>query len=134
MKVIVVGGAGLPEQVAGALLGSGDDVTIVETEQDRGAVAGAEGLHTVFGDAIVPATLEHAGALTADVLVASTRSDEDNLVISLLAKRLFSVPRVIARVNDLANSWMFDETWGVDTVVSPAALLKSIIEQEPPHT
>jgi trk system potassium uptake protein TrkA len=109
-------------------------VTIVETEPDRGAVAGAEGLHTVFGDAIVPATLEHAGALTADVLVASTRSDEDNLVISLLAKRLFSVPRVIARVNDLANSWMFDETWGVDTVVSPAALLKSIIEQEPPHT
>ncbi len=134
MKVIVVGGAGLPEQVAGALHASGDDVTIVETERDRGAVAVPGGPPTVLGDPIVPATLERAGALKADVVVACTRSDEDNLVISLLAKRLFSVPRVIARVNDLANSWMFDETWGVDTVLSPPALLKSIIEQEPPST
>lgn len=134
MKVIVVGGAGLPEQVAGALHDSGDDVTIVETEPDRSVVGAPGGPRTVLGDAIVPATLEHAGALTADVLVACTRSDEDNLVISLLAKRLFSVPRVIARVNDLANSWMFDETWGVDTVISPPALLKSVIDQGPPYS
>jgi trk system potassium uptake protein TrkA len=74
-------------------------------------------------------TLEAAGALRADVLVACTRSDEDNLVISLLAKKHFNVPRVIARVNDPANEVLFGESWGVDALVSPSTALVSLIRQ-----
>jgi len=58
--------------------------------------------------------LEEAGALKADVLVATTGDDEDNLVISLLAKRQFDVPRVVARNNYPENRWLFNERWGVD--------------------
>jgi trk system potassium uptake protein len=112
MKVIVVGGAGLPEQVAAALRDAGDEVTVIDA-------AG--------GDPLVPATLEAAGALKADVLAAITPSDEDNLVISLLAKRRFDVPRVVAQVNDPQNEALFDASWGVDALVSPATTIVSII-------
>jgi trk system potassium uptake protein TrkA len=84
----------------------------------------------MHGDALVPSTLEEAGALRADALVACTQSDEDNLVISLLAKKRFNVPRVIARVNDPANDGLFDHSWGVDALVSPATSLVSMIRHE----
>ncbi len=114
MRVIVVGGAGLPDQVAAALRNAGDEVTVAE------------------GDPIVPATLEAAGALKADVLAVLTQSDEDNLVISLLAKRRCHIPRVVARVNDPANEALFDSSWGVDALVSPASALVSMIRAERP--
>jgi trk/ktr system potassium uptake protein len=114
MRVIVVGGAGLPDQVAAALRNAGDEVTVIE------------------GDPLVPATLEAAGARNADVLAALTQSDEDNLVISLLAKRRFQIPRIVARVNDLANEALFDSSWGVDALVSPATALVSMIRSATP--
>jgi trk system potassium uptake protein TrkA len=114
MRVIVVGGAGLPDQVAAALRNAGDEVTIIE------------------GDPLVPATLEAAGALKADVLAALTPSDEGNLVISLLAKRRFQIPRIVALVNDPANEALFDSSWGVDALVSPATTLVSMIRSAAP--
>lgn len=77
------------------------------------------------------ATLEEAGALRADVLVACTGLDEDNLVISLLARRHLDIPRVVALVNDDANHWVFGEPWGVDAAVSAAAALVALIEKTP---
>ena len=81
------------------------------------------------GDACEPTVLEDAGALTTDLLVAATGDDEDNLVISLLAKRQFAVPRVAARVNDTDNGWLFDHHWGVDVAVPAATPLISLIEE-----
>ena len=129
MRIIVIGGTGLAEQVADALHGAGDEVTVIDTEPGRESAL-AMGLRAVHGDALVPSTLEAAGALRADVLVACTQSDEDNLVISLLAKKRFNVPRVIARVNDPANDELFNHSWGVDALVSPATALVSMIRQE----
>jgi trk system potassium uptake protein TrkA len=86
MRIIVIGGPGLPEQAAEALHRAGDEVTVIDTDAGRESALAKAGLRAVRGDAIVPATLEAAGALRADVLLACTRSDEDNLVISLLAK------------------------------------------------
>lgn len=129
MRIIVIGGPGLPEQVAEALHKAGDEVTVIDTDAGRESALAKAGLRAVRGDAIVPSTLEAAGALRADVLVACTRSDEDNLVISLLAKKHFSVPRVIARVNDPANESLFDESWGVDALVSPSTALVTMIRQ-----
>jgi trk system potassium uptake protein TrkA len=105
-------------------------VTVIDTEAGRESALAKAGLRAVRGDALVPSTLEAAGALRADVLVACTQSDEDNLVISLLAKNHFNVPRVIARVNDPANDELFDQSWGVDALVSPATALVSMIRQE----
>lgn len=129
MRIIVIGGAGLAEQVAGALQKTGDEVTLVNTEPGREAALVKAGLRAVPGDAVVPSTLEAAGALRADVLVACTRYDEDNLVISLLAKKHFNVPRVIASVNDPSNEELFDSAWGIDAVVSPTTALVSLIRQ-----
>src|SRR6266536_6367722 len=65
----------------------------------------------------------------ADVLVSATGDDEDNLVISLLAKQEFAVPRVVARVNHPKNHWLFNESWGVDVSVSTPHLLTALVEE-----
>lgn len=129
MRIIVIGGAGLAEQVADALHRAGDEVTVIDTEPGRETALAKAGLRAVRGDPLVPSTLEAAGALRADVLVACTQSDEDNLVISLLAKKHFSIASVIARVNDPANEELFSQSWGVDALVSPATALVSMIRQ-----
>lgn len=130
MRIIVIGGKGLAEQVADALHRAGDEVTVIGTEPGREAALARAGLRAMHGDALVPSTLEAAGALRADVLVACTQADEDNLVISLLAKKRFSIPRVIARVNDPAHDELFGPSWGVDALISPATALVSLIRQE----
>ncbi len=81
------------------------------------------------GDACEVSTLQRAGLADADVVVASTGDDEDNLVVSLLAKQEFAVPRVVARVNHPKNRWLFNETWGVDVSVSTPHLLTALVEE-----
>jgi trk system potassium uptake protein TrkA len=62
-------------------------------------------------------------------VAAVTGDDEDNLVISLLAKQEFAVPRVVARVNNPKNEWLFNENWGVDVAVSTPHLLTALVEE-----
>jgi len=83
----------------------------------------------VVADACEVDVLQGANLEEADVVVAATGDDEDNLVISLLAKQEFAVPRVIARVNHPKNHWLFDETWGVDIAVSTPHLLSALVEE-----
>jgi trk system potassium uptake protein len=73
--------------------------------------------------------LDAAGLVGADVVAAVTGDDEDNLVVSLLAKQEFGVPRVIARVNNPKNEWMFDATWGVDMAVSTPHLITGLVRE-----
>src|SRR5437764_1486079 len=70
-----------------------------------------------------------AGLAEVDVVVAATGDDEDNLVVSLLAKQEFAVPRVVARVNHPKNEWLFNEAWGVDVSVSTPHLLTALVEE-----
>jgi len=74
--------------------------------------------------------LEKAELRTADVVVAVTGDDEDNLVTSLLSKQEYGVPRVLARVNHPDNEWLFTEQWGVDAAVSPPHILTAMVEEE----
>jgi trk system potassium uptake protein TrkA len=83
----------------------------------------------IAADACEVASLDAAGLATADVVVAATGDDEDNLVISLLAKQEFAVPRVVARVNHSKNQWLFNEGWGVDVSVSTPQLLTALVEE-----
>ncbi|MFE2103067.1 potassium channel family protein, partial [Streptomyces sp. NPDC059468] len=111
---------------------SAADNDVILVEQDDGRVAELATLprvRLVAGDACDPALLEHAGALTCDLVISATGRDEDNLVISLIAKRQFGVGRVAARINDAENAWLFDQRWGVDVAVPSATPLISLIEE-----
>jgi len=127
MRIIVVGGAGLAEQVATALELAGHEVSVIDTDPGRESALARAGLRAVRGDPTVPATLEAAGAHRTDVLIAGSRSDETNLVVSLLAKKHFAIPRVISRVNDSANEDLFDDAWGVDALVSPSTAVVALV-------
>lgn len=127
MRIIVVGGAGLAEQVATALEQAGDEVTVIDTDPGRESALAKAGLRAAPGDPTVPSTLEAAGAHRTDVLIAGTRSDETNLVVSLLAKKHFGIGRVIARVNDPDNEDLFTDAWGVDALVSPSTAVVSLV-------
>ncbi|AZP15428.1 TrkA family potassium uptake protein [Streptomyces aquilus] len=130
MKVIVAGAGRLGTQVAHVLSAARNQVTLIDQDDSRiDALHGRVPADLRIGDACEPGVLEDAGAHTADLVVATTGEDEDNLVISLLAKRQFKVARVIARVNDDENTWLFTSHWGVDTAVPAAAPLVSLIEE-----
>ncbi|MFI0821250.1 potassium channel family protein [Streptomyces sp. NPDC021098] len=130
MKALIAGAGRLGTQIAQVLAAARNEVTLVDVDEDRVAeLRGRVPVRLVAGDACDPAFLEHAGALTADLMIAATGRDEDNLVISLLAKRQFQVERVAARVNDVDNAWLFDRRWGVDVAVPAATPLISLIEE-----
>ena len=133
MKVIIAGGGSVGRFIALELSGANHDVTIIDN--DRTLVRHHEGkpdtapARWVAGDACDLGTLTAAGLAGADVVAAATGDDEDNLVVSLLAKQEFGVPRVVARVNNPKNEWMFNETWGVDVSVSTPHLITGLVQE-----
>ena len=108
-------------------------MTIIEN--DRGTIREYQsrpesvGIAWHFGDACDYMILEGAGVRDADVVASVTGDDEDNLVVSLLAKQEFGVPRVVARVNNPKNYWMFNPMWGVDVSVSTPHLITSLVQE-----
>jgi trk system potassium uptake protein TrkA len=131
MRAVIAGGGNVGRHLAWDLVERGHEVKLIEQEPatlDK-AQAAAPGVEMVLGDACEVWVLEKADLRTADVIVAATGDDEDNLVISLLAKQEFEVPRVLARVNHPKNEWLFTEQWGVDAAVSPPHILTSLVEE-----
>ncbi len=130
MRVAVAGAGNVGGFIANALMENGHDVLLLESDPDVAAkLATVDGIELHVGDACEVSTLKEAGLDRCDVVVAATGDDEDNLVISLLAKQEFAVPRVIARVNHPKNQWMFNETWGVDIAVSTPHLITSLVDE-----
>lgn len=130
MKVVVAGGGSVGTAIAGDLSTNGHQVLLIERDPDIVERHLDEaGFTWMAGDACEVSSLDAAGLATADVVVAATGDDEDNLVISLLAKQEFAVPRVVARVNHHKNQWLFTESWGVDVSVSTPQLLTSLVEE-----
>ncbi len=130
MRILIVGAGRLGAQMAKVLATDTNELTLVDQDKQRlRRVASELRVNAISGDACEPAVLEEAGAHAADLLIAATGEDEDNLVISLLAKRQFAVHRVVARVNDADNDWLFDSRWGVDVAVPAGAPLVSLIEE-----
>lgn len=134
MRVIIAGGGNVGTYIAGELDKAGHEVLVAEQDPDR--VAWAQRQTTLSGsitwlevDACEVSQFGKCKPETADVVVAVTGDDEDNLVISLLAKQEFGVPRVVARINNPNNEWMFNETWGVDVSVSTPHLLTALVEE-----
>jgi trk system potassium uptake protein len=130
VRVVVAGAGNIGRYLAFDLAERKHDVTVIEKSVEALASVHGEQLRLVAGDACAPEVLEQANVRDADVVVAATGDDEDNLVISLLAKEEFAVPRVLARVNHPTNEWLFDDSWGVDLAVSPPHLLTALVEEE----
>lgn len=129
MRVVVAGAGSVGRSVARELLGKGHEVALIEQSAgvlSHDSVAGAT---VVIGDACELPSLEEAGLADADVVVAATGDDKTNLVLSLLAKTEFGVPRTIGRVNNARNEWLFDENWGVDVAVSTPRLMTALVEE-----
>jgi trk system potassium uptake protein TrkA len=133
MRVVIAGGGNVGSFIADDLVKAGHDVSIVEIDAElvRAAQKLGEpaGVTWVIADACELSELARADLSHADVVAAVTGDDEDNLVISLLAKQEFAVPRVVARVNNPKNEWMFNEMWGVDVSVSTPHLLTALVEE-----
>ena len=130
MKVAIAGAGNVGTFIAADLKEAGHEVLLIEQDPDL-VTRQRAGLDVTWfiGDACEFNNLNDAGLASVDVVVAATGDDEDNLVISLLAKQEFAVPRVVARVNHPKNEWLFNEAWGVDVSVSTPHLLTALVEE-----
>jgi trk system potassium uptake protein TrkA len=132
MKVIIVGGGKVGTSLALLLLKKGYNVKVIEAvrekisrlQQDLPADVVA------LGNGTDPVVLEAAGILGVNVVAATTGQDETNLVVTNLARFAFNVPRVVARVNNPKNAWMFTPMMGVDVAVNQADLMARLIAKE----
>jgi trk system potassium uptake protein len=133
MNVIIAGAGSVGRYMASQLQDSGHSVTLIDSNSSVVAQGQATrtpvGVTWYLGDACEVATLTTIGAAQADVVAAVTGDDEDNLVVSLLSKQEFGVQRVLARVNNPKNEWMFNDMWGVDISVSTPHLLTALVEE-----
>jgi trk system potassium uptake protein TrkA len=130
MKVVIAGAGAVGAFVAADLKAANHEVLLIERNADLVArLRPTSDVDLFVGDACEVSTLDDAGIADADVMVAATGEDQVNLVISLLAKQEFSVPRVVARINEPRNKWLFNASWGVDVSVSTPHLLTALIEE-----
>jgi trk system potassium uptake protein TrkA len=129
MRVAIAGAGNVGRSIAAELLENGHTVLLIEREQRAMKVATVPTGEWLLGDACEIATLTEARFGECDVVVAATGDDKANLVVSLIAKTEFGVPRVVARVNHPKNEWLFNESWGVDVSVSSPRLLAAVVEE-----
>ena len=130
MKVAIAGAGSVGVSIAKELCANGHEVLVIEKQPDLVTrLTPTLPITWVAADACEVSSLDKAGMGQVDVAVAATGDDEDNLVISLLAKQEFAVPRVVARVNHPKNQWLFNESWGVDVSVSTPQLMTALVEE-----
>ncbi|MHB9004038.1 MAG: potassium channel family protein [Coriobacteriia bacterium] len=132
--MLIVGGGQVGSSLAGMMFREGHDVTVIELDQgkcnrlqDRNS-----GFNVMCGDGDEPYLLEQANIRAADVVVASTGDDEDNLVVCMLAKFEYHVGLTMARVNNPRNEWLFTERFGVDVPVSQTTMIADILRRHVP--
>lgn len=132
MYLIIGGGGDVGYYLTKSLLNQGHEVLLLEKGLERFQALNDElGQAVVRGDACEARTMEEVGASRADVVIAVTGDDEDNLVICQVAKKRFKVGRTIARVNNPKHSEIFQKL-GIDITVSPTRSILSLIEAELP--
>jgi trk system potassium uptake protein TrkA len=132
MKVIIIGGGKVGSYIAELLMNSKCSIKVIEHRKNV-----LEKLKTeipaemiIYGSGTDPDVLESAGITDADVVAAVTGADEVNLVASTIAKFEFDVPRVISRINNPRNAWLFNAGMGVDVALNHADLMAHLVVEE----
>jgi trk system potassium uptake protein TrkA len=127
MRIGIAGAGAIGRSVALELLAYGHKVLLIEQKVANYEPLTVPEADWLLADACELTSLEEAGIERCDVVIAATGDDKVNLTTSLLSKTEFGVARVVARVNDARNEWLFTEAWGVDVAVSaPRALVAAI--------
>jgi trk system potassium uptake protein len=130
MRVAIAGAGNVGWFIARELVANDHEVLLLEKVPEVAArLDKVPGIELRVADACEVNSLRDAKVDTCDVMVAATGDDEDNLVVSLLSKQEFAVPRVIARVNHPKNHWLFNESWGVDLSVSTPHLITALVDE-----
>jgi trk system potassium uptake protein len=129
MRVAIAGAGNVGRSIANELLGNGHEVLLIDKDAKAIKSASAPKAEWLLQDACELSSLEEAALDRCDVMIAATGDDKVNLVVSLLAKTEFGVPRVVARVNHPKNEWLFTDTWGVDVAVSTPRIMSALVEE-----
>lgn len=129
MRVAIAGAGAVGRSIASELAENGHKVLLIERNAARIDPAQVPEAEWVHADACELSVLEEIEIQRCPVVIAATGDDKVNLVVSLLAKTEFGVGRVVARINDPDNEWLFNEAWGVDVSVSTPRVLAALVEE-----
>jgi trk system potassium uptake protein TrkA len=129
MRVAIAGAGAVGRSLASELLDFGHEVLLIDNDPKAIAVEAVPRAEWLLADACEISSLDDAALHRCNVVVAATGDDKVNLVVALLAKTEYGVPRVVARVNDPSNEWLYNESWGVDVAVSTPRLLSALVEE-----
>ncbi|SDR30347.1 potassium channel family protein [Thermostaphylospora chromogena] len=129
MRVAIAGAGAVGRSIAAELLENGHEVLLIDNDPRAIKIDSVPRAEWLLADACEISSLDEAGLDNCHVVVAASGDDKVNLVVSLLAKTEYGVPRVVARINHPSNEWLFNESWGVDVAVSTPRLLSALVEE-----
>lgn len=129
MKVAIAGAGNVGRSIAKELIANGHNILLIDKEPKSIKLESVPQAQWLLADACEISSLEESHLEGFDVLIAATGDDKVNLVVSLLAKTEYAIPRVVARVNHPKNEWLFGEAWGVDVAVSTPRMLSALVEE-----
>ncbi|MBB4916445.1 potassium channel family protein [Streptosporangium saharense] len=129
MRVTIAGAGAVGRSIAAELLENGHEVLLIDIDPKAIKIDTVPRAEWLLADACEISSLDEAGLADCHVVVAASGDDKVNLVVSLLAKTEYGVPRVVARINHPKNEWLFNESWGVDVAVSTPRLLSALVEE-----
>ncbi|MCL2654782.1 MAG: NAD-binding protein [Coriobacteriia bacterium] len=131
MGTLIIGGGKVGLYLTQRFLEHDYDATLIENRRERyeKLCGEVDASHLIYGDAAEPSVLERAGIRSADAVVCVTGADETNLIVSTLAKMEYGVRRVLARVNNPKNAWVFTPVMGVDSAVNVADITARMLAE-----
>jgi trk system potassium uptake protein len=129
MRVTIAGAGAVGRSIAAELLENGHEVLLIDIDPRAIKIDSVPEAEWLLADACEISSLDEAGLGGCQVVIAASGDDKVNLVVSLLAKTEYGVPRVVARINHPKNEWLFNESWGVDVAVSTPRLLSALVEE-----
>ena len=129
MRIAIAGAGAVGRSIAKELIDAGHEVLLIDKNPRSIKVHSVPRAEWLLADACEISALDDAALERCNAVIAATGDDKVNLVMSLLAKTEYGVPRVVARINHPNNEWLFNESWGVDVAVSTPRLLSALVEE-----
>src|SRR6202522_2143272 len=129
MRVAIAGAGAVGRSLARELLENGHEVLLIDQKPSSIKVDSVPRAEWLLADACEITSLDDAGLQRCNVVICATGDDKVNLVVSLLAKTEYGVPRVVARVHHPKNEWLYNDAWGVDVAVSTPRLMSALVEE-----